>query len=166
MIDSIYSRHYRSFRQYYNTGKRTFTYYVKLVNFPPEEVLERFEIIFKPIGYKTCKLIKEQYLHDNPFEFTQIPFGKVYTYELVIDGAITVEDMSVMIFEMLGIEFRYMEIYRSNDPVFSMKEKGFKREYNKNRGRPDTTDLTQKTPLFSKEGIEEYVQKIKNLNKD
>lgn len=162
MINSIYSRHARTFRQFYNNNKKINTFIIKLVNLPPDNVEDHFRIILKPLGLQSLKMINEYYLHENMFEFPQIPFGKVYVYRIEILGSITIEDLNVMIYESLGISMRYMEIMRENDPLYQMKKQ--KEEHQPEaKEAPNPDDYTYKDSLFTSEGIKEYVARLKKM---
>lgn len=119
-----YTRHYRTFRQYFNKNRRTYRFEIKMLNMEPDErfMEETLRPILEPLDVVEITKPVKSYLHENPVEFPIEPFGVIWSFELELGMSATAEELKMLFFEALRLPFKNFIIYNINDPSREAKK--------------------------------------------
>lgn len=113
-----YTRHYRTFRQYFNKNRRTYRFEVKFLNIVADQefVDNHLKKLLEPLDIVEITKPKMSYLHENPVEFPMVAFGRLYSIEIELGMSITAEELKMLIFEGLEMPFENFIVYNYGDP--------------------------------------------------
>ena len=119
-----YTRHYRTFRQYFNKNRRTYRFEVKMLNMEPDEgfIEETLKPMLEPLDVIEISKPEKSYLHENPVEFPIEPFGVIWSFEIELGMSATAEELKMLFFEALKMPFKNFIIYNINDPSRKAKK--------------------------------------------
>lgn len=119
-----YTRHYRTFRQYFNKNRRTYKFEVKLLNLEPtpDFIEETLEPLLEPLDLISVSKPTKSYLHENPVEFPIEPFGVAWNVIIELGMSANAEELKMLFFEALNLPMKNFIIYNYHDPSRKAKE--------------------------------------------
>ena len=115
---NTYTRHYRTFRQYFNKNRRTYRFEIKFLNVEvDQEYIDQWlKRLLEPLDVIEITEPKFTYLHENPVEFPLVPFGRLCSLEVELGMSITAEELKMLLFEGLQLPFENFIVYNIGDP--------------------------------------------------
>jgi len=119
-----YTRHYRTFRQYFNKNRKTYRFEIKMLNMEMDErfIEETLRPLLEPLDVIDISEPTKSYLHENPVEFPIEPFGIVSSVEIELGMSATAEELKMLIFEALRLPFKSFIVYNLFDPSRKAKK--------------------------------------------
>ena len=119
-----YTRHYRTFRQYFNKNRRTYKFEVKFLNLEPDETFmeQSLKPLLEPLDLISVSKPVKSYLHENPVEFPIEPFGIIWSVEIELGMSANAEELKMLFFDALQLPMKNFIIYNYHDPSRKAKE--------------------------------------------
>lgn len=119
-----YTRHYRTFRQYFNKNRRTYKFEVKLLNLEPttDFIKETLEPLLEPLDLINISTPVKSYLHENPVEFPIEPYGIVWSIVIELGMSASAEELKMLFFEAMNMPMKSFIIYNYHDLSRKAKE--------------------------------------------
>ena len=119
-----YTRHYRTFRQYFNQNRRTYIFEVKFLDMEPDETFmeESLKPVLEPLDLINVSKPVKSYLHENPVDFPIISFGIIWSFNIELGMSANAEELKMLFFDALRIPMKNFIIYNYYDPTRQAKE--------------------------------------------
>ena len=119
-----YTRHYRTFRQYFNKNRRTYKFEVKLLNMEPDEyfIEQSLKPLLEPLDLIEIGKPVKSYLHENPVEFPIEAFGIVWSFTIELGMSANAEELKMLFFDALHMPMKSFIVYNFHDPSRKAKE--------------------------------------------
>ena len=119
-----YTRHYRTFRQYFNKNRRTYKFEIKMLNMIMDKsfIEETLKPLLEPLDIVSMSEPTKDFLHENPVEFPIEPWGIVSSIEVELGMSATASEIKMLIFEGLKLPFKNFIVYNLHDPSRKAKK--------------------------------------------
>lgn len=121
---ATYTRHYRTFRQYYNKNRRTYKFEIKFLNLEPDEAFmeQSLKPVLEPLELIDISKPVKSYLHENPVEFPIEPFGIVWSFNVELGMSANAEELKMLFYDALRMPMKNFIVYNYYDPSRKAKK--------------------------------------------